>query len=62
MSKKIITDVDEDVKEALGIFSCLKMGLTLKNILGYDELDDDLKHKLQFIEGEASKDIHRGMG
>lgn len=36
------------------------MGLTLKNILGYDELDEDLKNKLQFIEGEASKEL-KGM-
>lgn len=61
MSKKILQDTDEDVREALGVFSCLKMGLTLKNILGYDELDDDLKYKLQFIEGEASKEIQGGI-
>ena len=57
MSKKILPDVDEDVKEALGIYSLLKMNMTLKNILGYDELDDDLKHKLQFIESETAKNM-----
>lgn len=61
MSKKILPDVDEDVKEALGIYGLLKMNMTLKNILGYDELDEDLKQKLIFIENESSKEISRGM-
>jgi len=49
------------VKEALEVYHLLKMGLTLKNILGYDELDSDLRYKLQFIEGEMTKETQRGM-
>ena len=48
------------MKEALEIFSLIKMGMTLKNITGYDELDEDLRYKLHFIDHEITKNEKGG--